>query len=183
MSRSESGPDRPSSRRPSTLGATLGLDALGIVLFVAAVLIVRQGGPRDTSDEGFFSDPLPAVLMLLTASALAVAGVLAAVSLVRAPLRSRVGRWAMWMGVAASVLMPVVAASVMIIAWLAGYDLPEGWGEPIAPVWQVAALAAIGLGLAAKEPGRRGLLILPIVIAAALLIFILGDAPGGPFES
>ena len=37
-------------------------------------------------------------------------------------------------------IMPVVAVPVMAIAWLVGYDLPEGGGEPISPIWLTGGL-------------------------------------------
>jgi hypothetical protein len=37
------------------------------------------------------------------------------------------------------------------------------------------ALGAMVLGAFAREPGRRGLLLIPLLIGASALIFFLGD--------
>jgi uncharacterized protein (DUF983 family) len=161
--------------RPPALALALGLDALAVALFVGFVAVVPRAGSQDSSDDGFFADPLPAVLIVLAATAVVAAGVVAAVSLVRAPLRSRAGRWAMRLAVFNALLMPAVGVSVTTIAWILGYDLPEGWGEPVAPVWLLSGLAALAFGARAKDPGRRGLLVLPLVIGAAVLSFSLGE--------
>lgn len=170
-----SGAGRAASRGPSSVAVVLCLEALAVVLFVAFVVVVQRGGARDTSGGGFFDDPLPAALVLLAATAAVAAGVLATVSLVRDPLRSRAGRWAMWLALLSALMFPAVAASVTAVAWLVGYDLPDGWGDPIAPFWLLTALAATVLGVRANEPGRRGLLILPVVIGAFVLTFWLGE--------
>jgi hypothetical protein len=72
-------------------------------------------------------------------------------------------------------LMPIVGVSVTAGAWLVGYDQPEGWGQPIAPFWMAAGLAAAILGIVAKEPGRRGVLVVPFMIGALVLTFWLGE--------
>ena len=169
------GPDRTAPYRPSALTVTIGLDALAIALFVAFAIAVQRDAPQGSGGEGFFSEPVPAALLLTAASLAVAAGVVAAVSLVRVPLRSRSGRWASRLAVVNALLMPLVAVSVTTVAWLVGYDLPEGWGEPIAPVWLLSGLAALVLGVRAKDPGRRGLLVLPLMIGAAVLTFWLGE--------
>jgi hypothetical protein len=74
-----------------------------------------------------------------------------------------------------ALLLPVVGLSVVAVARLIGADLPDGWGEPIVPVWLATGLGAAALGAAAKERGRRGLLVVPFMIGAFVLIFWLGE--------
>ena len=164
--------------RPSALTLALGFDAAAVAVFISFVVIVTAGGPRDTSDETFFSDPLPAALLLAAAAAVIAGGVVAAVSLVRSPLRSRVGRLAMWLAVANAVLMPVVSLAVIVVAALASLDLAAGWGEPIVPFWVLTGVSAVIAGAVTREPGRRGLLVVPLMLGAVVLVFLVGEALG-----
>ncbi len=118
---------------------------------------------------------MSAVLLLLAATSMIAAGALAAVSLVRAPLQSRAGRWATRLAVVNVLLMPVLAGSATTIAWLFGYELSEGWGEPMVPVWLLSGLAAFVLGVRARDQGRRGLLVLPLMIGSAAMTFWMGE--------
>jgi hypothetical protein len=81
----------------------------------------------------------------------------------------------MWLAVANALLLPMVAFPVMAAAWLAGYDLPDGWGQPIMPVWMATGLVAAVLGVVAKESGRRGILVIPFMLGALVLTFSLGE--------
>ena len=56
-------------------------------------------------------------------------------------------------------------------------DLEPGWAEAVVPPRPpvVTALGAIVLGTVAHEPGRRGLLLIPLLIGASALLFFLGD--------
>lgn len=156
------------------LTVALALDAASIALLAANVVIVnreREPDPRET----FFSDPLPAVLVLAAGSLAILAGAVALGSLVRAPLQSRAGRWATRLAVVNALLLPVVGLSVTAVAWLAGFDLPDGWGEPLTPVWMLTGVAAGALGVVAREPGRRGILVVPFMIGAFVLVFWVGE--------
>ncbi len=70
--------------------------------------------------------------------------------------------------------MPVVGLSVVGGAWLVGYDLPEGWGQPIAPVWMAAGVAARS-SASSPGPGQRGILVVPFMIGALVLTFWIGE--------
>lgn len=162
-------------RRVSALALALGLDALSVMLFVGVFAYLGARGARDTSNETFFSDPAPAVLLLTAATVAIGAGIIAGVSLARARLHSRAGRWATRLALVIALLMPVVGVSVTAGAWLVGYDPPEDWGQPIVPIWLAAGLSAAILGIVAKEPGRRGVLVVPFMIGALVLTFWLGE--------
>ncbi len=93
----------------------------------------------------------------------------------RRPLGTAAGRWAARLALANALLMLVVGLSVVSVARLVGAHLPDGWGQPIAPVWLATGLAAAILGALAGERGRRGLLVVPFMIGAFVLTFWLGE--------
>lgn len=70
----------------SALALALGLDALSLLLFVCVFAYLGSRGARDTSNETFFSDPVPAVVLLTAATVAIAAGIIAAVSLARGRL-------------------------------------------------------------------------------------------------
>jgi hypothetical protein len=161
--------------RPTAVTATLALDAVGAAMIGLAVSHAATDGPR----EGFFDDLAPALLLLGGATLIVLAGVVAVVALVRGPLRTRVGRCGTIAAIAGAVLIPGAEGAAALVAWVVGAHLPEGWGEPIAPVWLASNVLAITLGLVAREPGRRGLLLLPAVVGAFVLTFWVGELLGG----
>jgi tellurite resistance protein TehA-like permease len=161
--------------RPSPLAVALVLDAVAIVVFgVFLVLLAARGSAAP--DETFFSDPFPAALVLAAASLAILAGVVAGVALVREPLRTREGRWAMRVAVVSALSLPVIAAIAAGIAWAVGVDDPAVIAQPLVPLWTLASLAAAVLGTTAHEPGRRGILVVPFMLGAFVLVFWLGEA-------
>lgn len=158
---------------PST--KPLALDAVALILLVLAGYIVSHQGPQDTSANGFFGQPLPGILVLAGACAAIAAGVLATIALRREPLRSRRGRWATRLALVSALLVPAIAIPVATIAWLAGIDLPDDWGQPLAPLWILTVITAVGLGAFCGEARQRGLLILPAVVGAFVLTFLVGE--------
>ncbi len=162
-----------SSRRGSTLVLAVGLDALAVALLALQVAVVTSGEsePADT----FFSDPLAAGLLLTAATLTIVAAVVAAVSLWREPLRSRAGRWATRLAVANALFLPVLAVVAAGVAWAVGIDEPATLAQPLVPLWMLAGLGAVALGVLAPEPGRRGILVVPFMLGAFALVFWLGE--------
>jgi hypothetical protein len=153
----------------------LALDGLAIALLVVCFVVLAWSDWEPLREEGFFAEPLLAALVLGAAAAALGAGVIAAASLLRVPLHTREGRWAVRLAAVNALIMPVVAVPVMAIAWLVGYDLPEGWGQPISPLWLMSGVGALVLGITAKEPGRQGLLVIPVMIGASVATFALGE--------
>jgi multisubunit Na+/H+ antiporter MnhC subunit len=162
-------------RGVSALVVTLGLDGLAVLLFLSVLGYVGSSHARGTSNETFFSDPLPAALLLAAATVAIAAGIGAAVSLARRPLASRAGRWATRLALVNALLIPAVGLSVTAAAWLVAYDLPEGWGQPVMPFWMMSGLAAGILGIVANEPGRRGALVIPFMAGALVVTFWAGE--------
>jgi hypothetical protein len=160
---------------PSPLAVALVLDAVALAVFgVSLVLLATRG--TAAPDETFFSDPLPAALILAAASLAILAGVLAGAALVREPLRTREGRWAARLAVVNALFLPVLAAVAAGIAWAVGIDEPALLAQPLVPLWTLAGLAAAVLGATAREPGRRGILVVPFMLGALVLVFWLGEA-------
>jgi hypothetical protein len=153
----------------------LALDAFSVTLFAALLTVFTIRGPGDSPPETFASDPLPAVLLGSAASIAILAGAVAIGSLVRDPLTTNAGRWATRLAVVSALLVPVVGVVVSAGAWLAGLDLPEGWGQPLVPIWFVTSVTACVLGFLAREPRRRGVLVLPFLVGAFVLVFWIGE--------
>jgi hypothetical protein len=164
----------PSHKR-SALVVGLALDGVAIALFVTLFVVLVSSDREAARDEGFFAEPVLAALALGAFAAALVAGVIAAASLLRVPLRTRAGRWAVRLAAVNVLIIPVVAVPVMTIAWIAGYELPEGWGEPISLIWQLTGVSALVLGVTAKEPGRRGVLVILVMIGAGVATFAVGE--------
>lgn len=151
------------------LRLTLILDGVAAAAFATTVLVLELRGDRRGPDDGFFSDPLPAILALTALVAAITAGAVAARALTREPLQTDRGRWATWLGLAFAASFPVLWALTLALG------LDAGWAEPAVPLQMLAVLGAVGLGATAHEPGRRGLLLIPFVIGVAALAFFLGD--------
>ena len=128
-------------------------------------------GGSGRQDDGFFTDPLPDGLAVLAFASAIAAGAVAAWALVREPLRTRAGRWALGLAIAFLVSFPVLGLLTVALG------LEEGWAEPVVrpAVLLATALGAMVLGAFAREPERRGLLFIPLLIGASALIFFLGD--------
>jgi len=144
-----------------------GLDGLAVAALVAYVTVTGGSGRQD---DGFFTDPLPDGLAVLAFAAAIAAGAVAAWALVREPPRTRAGRWALGLAIAFVVSFPVLG----LLTEALGHE--QGWApEPVVPLLFAMALGAMVLGAFAREPGRRGLLLIPLLIGASALIFFLGD--------
>ena len=61
---------------------------------------------------------------------------------------------------------------------LAATDTWERDSEPFLGVWVVLAVVACVIGALAPEPGRRGLLVLPLLLGTGALILFLSEAIG-----
>jgi hypothetical protein len=75
-----------------------------------------------------------------------------------------------------ALFLPLLAAVAAGIAWAAGIDEPAVVAQPLVPLWTLAGLAAAVLGATASEPGRRGILVVPFMLGAFVLLFWLGEA-------
>jgi len=166
---------RQRRRFPATraLPVALALDLLAVTLLAATVILLSTRDHR--AAETFFSDPLPAALLVAAGLLAIVAGAVALRSLVAEPLRTAAGRWAWRLAAVNALLLPAIGLSVTIVAWLAGVGLPDAWGQPLVPAWVLIGVVAGLLGAVAREPGRRGLLVVPFMLGALVLVFWVGE--------
>jgi hypothetical protein len=164
--------------KPKAVVVALALDGLALALLLTFFVILATSDREPLRDQEFFAEPLYAALVLAAAVSGLAGGVIATASLLRTAPRTRQGRWAVRLAVVNALITPVVAAVVATIAWLAGFDLPDGWGQPIAPIWLATGVSALVLGVTAKEPGRRSLLVIPVMIGASVATFAGGEIIG-----
>jgi hypothetical protein len=157
-----------SGRHGPPLLLAFGLDGLAIAALVTYIVVT---GGQGREDDGFFTDPLPDGLAVLAFATAIAAGAVAAWALAREPPRTRAGRWALGLATAFVVSFPLPALLTEALG------LEEGWAESaVRPALLLAtALGAIVLGAFAREPERRGLLFIPLLIGASALMFVLGD--------
>lgn len=165
-------------RHVGALAVSLAMDGLGAVAFAATLVLIANRPPAVTRGNGFFADPLPAVTLLGAATLVVGAGAVAVVSLVREPLQNRRGRRAIRIGIFNAVLIPFLGVINGAFS-LAGNPLPEGWGQPLVPLWIASGVASILLGLLSGEPDHRGALLVPALIGIAALTFWLGELLSG----
>lgn len=160
---------------PSALVVALVLDAVAVVAFGVNVVTLSRRGPDDPIAESPLDTPLVTLLFLVAVLAALAAGLVAGRSVARAPLGTRRGRWAVRLAVAGALVVPAVGLSIAGVARALDATLPEGWGQPLVPVALLPGLAALVLGATAQEPGHRGLLVLPLMVSATVLTFLLGE--------
>lgn len=157
----------------STLAIALGLDLLGACCIALAQYFIFDQS-RDVPDKSF-GENLPAAVLMLSAVAVWIAGgVVAAVALYRDRLKSTTGKWAVRLVLFNVTLLPLWGI-VNGLFVLFGSALPEGWGEPIVPIWFLVGAVALGLGLASKHERAKGALVLPLLLGAATATFMLGE--------
>lgn len=169
---------RPAYRRPiaapaidhrASVRVTLTLDGFAVAALAATVIVLEIRGDRRGPGDGFFADPLPAVLALAAFGVAIAAGLVAARALIREPLHTGRGRWALRLALVLTASFPVLWGITL------AFDLDADWLESVIPLQMLAGTAAAGLGATAREPERRGLLLIPLVIGVAALAFFLGD--------
>lgn len=146
-----------------------------VLLFLAVALVVSTGQPENEATGSFFSEPIPAILMILAGVAIISSGLAALIDLLGHRLSTGPGKWAFRLAILNCLMLPVAALSVTAVAWLVGAKLGEGWGQPIMPVWFASGALATVLGAAAPEDRRRGILVLPLMIGAFALVFLIGE--------
>jgi FtsH-binding integral membrane protein len=143
-----------------------------LVLF-AVLLAVFRGG-SDESTPTVLEVALVALGVIAFATMI-LAGVKAASSLRAGPMMTRSGRLAVGAALAVAALLVAMAAT---FGFLAATDTWEGDSEPFLATWLILALAASLAGAFAREPGRRGLLILPFLLGTAALVLFLSEITG-----
>lgn len=151
------------------------LDGAAVLLVAIASGVVSAWPPREAGPAAGVGWST-AILMALAGALALAAGVVAVVSLSRRRLVTRTGKWAIGVGLFSALINPVVVLPAYLIERaIRGGEVPGDWGEPYSFIWLASILVAIILGLVAREPGRRGLLVIPAVIGAFVLTFIIGE--------
>ena len=145
-----------------------------VALFIIVTLLVTGGPPDEPQERGFLAEPLPALLMIAAAVSVISSGVLALVDLLGHRLTTRTGIWAFRLAVVNCLMLPL-SVVVYLLLLLVGLKLEEGWGQPMVPFWLAIGLVAAGLGIFAPETRRRGLLMIPLMIGAFALVFVVGE--------
>lgn len=151
-----------------------GLLLLAVLLFIPVTILVTGGPPDEPQETGFFAEPLPALLLVAAGISVVASGGLALVDLLGRRLGTRPGVWAFRLAVVNSLIQPLTGI-IYILATLVGLELKQGWGQPIVPFWFAIGLIAAVLGAVAPEPRRRGLLVIPFMIGAFALVFVVGE--------
>lgn len=159
----------------SDVKKAVGLALTGFAgLVLLAVLIAVLRGDSDESP--------PAVQLVLffivgvTAYGLMiVGGILAAIALRSGEMESGSGRMAVRLAVALAVVLPVMA---LIFGLLALTNTWEGDSEPFLGTWVALALIASLIGVFAPEPGRRGLLVFPLLVGVAAVVLLISEFTG-----
>jgi hypothetical protein len=167
---------RPGRRsRWSALRWTALLDCVGAACFSLGLVLLLGLRERQSKPEGGFLADMPGSALMAVAVLLpVVAAGIAAVSLWRDRLESREGRWAVRLTIGAAIFLPLLG-TIQGLSELAGHRLPQGWGQPLVPIWLLSMGAVAVLAIRAPDPGRRGMLAIPLVLGAAILAFVTGD--------
>ena len=147
---------------------------MAVALFVVVTFLVTSGPPDEPQGKGFFAEPLPAVLLIAAALSVIASGVLALVDLLVHRLSTGPGKWAFRLAIVNCLLQPLTVVIYLLLR-LFGLELEEGWGQPIVPFWLAIGLVAAVLGAVAPETKRRGLLVIPLMIGAFALVFVVGE--------
>lgn len=106
-----------------------------------------------------------------------IGGAVAWWSIIRVRPPGRTGRWGFWLGVGSALINPVVVLPTYLIWWAIVDEMPGDWGTPFEFLWLGMCIAAMALGIASarRDHERRGLLLIPAVIGAFVLTFVLAE--------
>lgn len=153
----------------------LALLAVGVVLVAAAMVAdaayhpVAPPGERITF-RWWTDIPMPAGGALVI-----LGGAVAVASLARHRLGTRIGRWAMLLGLISALVNPLVALPAYLITRALRGEIPPDWGTPFELIWVISGVLAMVMGVIAREPRHRGILLIPAVLGIAVLTFIIGE--------
>jgi hypothetical protein len=138
------------------------------------VVIALFRGDSEESDPALLGVAL-FILGALAFGTMIAAGFLAARALRAKPMESGAGRLAVRMGIALAVFLPAMA---LVLGLLAKTGTWESDSEPFLGTWVALALIASLIGVFAPEPGRRGLLVFPLLIGVAGLVLFFSEVTG-----
>jgi len=152
-----------------TLVFVLGMDLLGLAAFLIAQQIVTRRPGAYNIGKGFWSEPVPAGLMVLAALSFILAGLISFLQLWRKPLESSTARWG-WR------LAKTYMMIILIISCVAAIkEISEAVAQWLELVVISLGLVSIGLGISSKEPSRKGFFFGPLFLGVLVLVFSLGE--------
>ena len=159
----------------SELRRALRLMGFGIALFVltgVAIGFLRGDSDqiRPVSETG--TTIIASVLGLGAVGLMAWGGAVAWKSLTSKPLTSGFGRTVVRTAFALAALLPVIVFALWLVSAVSD---GEGPTVPIIGAWLLALIGTSIAGATAPEPGRRGLLVLPLLVATAAVVLALSE--------
>ena len=159
----------------SDLRRALRLMGFGIALFLLTAVVVGflRGDSdqiRSVSETG--TTIIASVLGVGTVGLMAWGGVVAGKSLTSRPLSSERGRVVSRTAFVLVVLLPLIVFCLWLVTAVSD---GEGPTVPIIGAWLVAVIVTSIAGAMAPEPGRRGLLVLPLLVGAAVVVLLLSE--------
>ena len=159
----------------SDLRKALRLMGFGIALFVltgVAIGFLRGDSDqiRPISETG--TTIIASVLGLGAVGLMAWGGVVAGRSLTSKPLTSGCGTAVTRVAFVLAALLPVIVFALWLVTAVSD---GEGPTVSIIGAWLLAVVGTSIAGAIAPEPGRRGLLVLPLLVATAAVVLALSE--------
>ena len=102
-------------------------------------------------------------------------GFMATVELRTGPMESGSGRFLVRCALVLALALPAMA---LLFGLLAVTDIWEGDSGPFLLVWIALALITSVAGAFAPEPGRRGLVVFPLLVGVAAFVLLLSELTG-----
>ncbi len=155
--------------------ASLALLGVGGLLAVIATVVNAVYDPAEPPGGGTGFRWWIDIPMVAAGALVVIGGVVAWWSLVRRRPPGRSGRWGFWVAVAAALFQPLIVFPTYLIWRTVVDEMPGDWGGPFELIWVAMCVAAVGLGIASawRDRSRRGLLLLPAVVAVFVITFAL----------
>ena len=172
---SEGATSKQGQERDPAVRRSLMLTAAGVgFFFLTAVAISLIRGDSDASDP-LGAKILFSALALLAVGAMVGGAVVAWRALRSSPLHSPRGVLSMRITLVVICVLPVMVAVLGLLSVLGVY---EGDSLPFLAAWLLVATIASLLGASAPEPGRRGLMVVSLILGVAALVLALSEATG-----
>lgn len=155
--------------RPHTLSTALLADGVALLMFVVAHVLVQSA-----TDEDFFDQPGAVILLACSAAIFICSALLALTDLVSEPLTTHWGRWAI-RGLWVFVWLLIAGTSLAIGIHASGHQISEAVGQWLELLLLVLAGLTTFLGAISGEEGKRGWLVVPVLLGAVAASFVAGE--------